>query len=81
MTVTGTLRYVFNNGKQVMLSFANPHQGSFKVIIAREHWANFALPPERLYRPGQRVAVVGRIGWYQGDPAVRVMHPVQIQVR
>jgi len=81
VTVTGTLRYVFNNGKQVMLSFANPHQGSFKVIIAREHWANFALPPERLYRPGQRVAVVGRIGWYQGDPAVRVMHPVQIQVR
>jgi hypothetical protein len=29
VTVTGTLRYVFNNGKQVLLGFSDPHQGSF----------------------------------------------------
>ena len=79
VTVTGTLRYVFNNGKQVLLGFSNPHQGSFKAIIAREHWANFPAPPEQRYRVGQRVAIVGVVGWYQGDPAIRVTAPAQIR--
>ncbi|MFN3706117.1 MAG: pyrrolo-quinoline quinone, partial [Thermoflexales bacterium] len=80
VTVTGTLRYVFNNGKQVLLGFSNPHQGSFKAIIAREHWANFPAPPEQRYRVGQRVAIVGVVGWYQGDPAIRVSQPSQLSV-
>jgi hypothetical protein len=80
VTVTGTLRYVFNNGKQVLLGFSDPHQGSFKAIIRQADWASFGGPPERLYRVGQRVAVVGRIAWYQGDPAVYVTAPEQIRV-
>ncbi len=80
VTVTGTLRYVFNNGKQVLLGFSNPHRGSFKAIIAREHWANFPAPPEHMYRVGQQVAIVGVVGWYQGDPAIRVRHPTQVRV-
>jgi hypothetical protein len=77
-TVTGALRYVVNNGKQVMLSFGNPHQGHFKAIIAREHWPNFPAQPEQLYRVGQAVAISGVIGWYQGDPVIRVTQPEQI---
>jgi outer membrane protein assembly factor BamB len=80
VTVTGTLRYVFNNGKQVLLGFSDPHQGSFKAIIRQADWASFGGPPERLYRAGQRVEVVGRIAWYQGDPAVYVTAPEQIRV-
>jgi hypothetical protein len=78
VTVTGALRYVVNNGKQVMLSFGNPHQGHFKAIIAREHWSNFPAQPEWLYRVGQSVAISGVIGWYQGDPVIRVTQPEQI---
>jgi outer membrane protein assembly factor BamB len=78
VTVTGILRYVFNNGKQVLLGFSSPHQGSFKAIIRQDHWARFPAPPERLYRVGQRVAIVGRISWYQGDPAIYVAAPEQI---
>ncbi len=79
VTVTGALRYVFNNGKQVLLGFSNPHQGSFKAIVAREYWRNFPAPPEQMYRVGQRVAIVGTIGWYQGDPAIRVVVPEQVR--
>lgn len=79
VTVTGVLRYVFNNGKQALLGFSNPHQGSFKAIIAREHWGHFPARPERLYRVGQPVEIVGRVGWYQGDPAIRVTTPDQIR--
>ncbi|MBO9370016.1 MAG: PQQ-like beta-propeller repeat protein [Chloroflexi bacterium] len=80
VTVTGTLRYVFNNGKQVLLGFSDPHQGSFKAIIRQADWASFGGPPERLYRAGQWVEVIGRIAWYQGDPAVYVTAPEQIRV-
>ncbi|MCS7062235.1 MAG: PQQ-binding-like beta-propeller repeat protein [Anaerolineae bacterium] len=79
VTVTGTLRYVFNNGKEVLLGFSNPHQGSFKAIIAREYWAAFPRPPEQLYRVGRQVEIVGRVGWYQGDPAIRVTTPAQVR--
>ncbi len=78
--VTGVLRYVFNNGKQVLLGFSNPHRGSLKALIAREHWASFPRAPEALYRPGHRVAITGAVGWYQGDPAIRVTAPEQIEV-
>ena len=80
VTITGTLRYIFNNGKQVLLGFSNPHQGNFKAIIRQADWARFAGAPERLYRVGQRVAVVGQVDWYQGDPAVYVTLPEQIRV-
>ncbi len=80
VTVTGTLRYVFNNGKQVLLGFSNPHRGSFKAIIRQADWARFDGAPERLYRVGQQVAVVGVIAWYQGDPAIYVTAPEQIRV-
>ncbi|MDW8105643.1 MAG: PQQ-binding-like beta-propeller repeat protein, partial [Armatimonadota bacterium] len=57
--VTGTLRYVFNNGKYVLLGFAHPHRGVFKALIKREHWAKFPQAPERMYRVGQVVEVTG----------------------
>jgi len=81
VTVTGTLRYVFNNGKQVLLGFSNPHQGSFKIIIRQAYWQFFAQPPEQIYRVGQQVAVFGQVQWYQGDPAIYVTAPEQVWVR
>jgi len=80
VTITGTLRYVFNNGKQVLLGFSDPHRGTFKAIIRQADWPRFGAPPEQLYRVGQRVEVVGRIAWYQGDPAVYITAPEQIRV-
>ncbi len=80
VTVTGTLRYVFNNGKQVLLGFANPHQGAFKAIIRQADWDRFDSVPEQIYHVGQRVAVTGRVVWYQGDLAIFVAVPEQIRV-
>jgi len=31
-----------------------------------------------IHRGGQRVAVVGEVDWYQGDPAIYVTTPEQI---
>lgn len=78
-SVSGTLRYVFNNGKQVLLGFSRPHQGTFKAIVRAEHWSKFADRPDRLFQPGLPVTVVGRIEWYQGDPAIYVTSADQIQ--
>ncbi len=77
--VTGTLRYVFNNGKQVLLGFSNPHRGTFKAIIRKEHWHLFPQPPEQMYRVGQSVQISGVVQWYQGDPAIYVTQPGQIR--
>jgi DNA/RNA endonuclease YhcR with UshA esterase domain len=78
VTVRGVIRYTVNNGKQVLLSFNKPHQGHFKVLIPRESWPAFPEPPEQLYRVGQEITVSGLIGWYQGDPVIRVTQPEQI---
>ncbi|MGQ9682076.1 MAG: outer membrane protein assembly factor BamB family protein [Anaerolineae bacterium] len=78
VTVSGELRYVFNNGKQVLLGFANPHRGMCKVLIRNEDWPAFGVPPEELYSVGQRVSVTGKLQWYQGDPAIVVRRPQKI---
>ena len=78
--VTGTLRYIFNNGKYVLLGFSNPHQGSFKALIRKEAWERFGGRPEERYQVGQEVRVRGVIAWYQGDPAIFVTTPEQIEV-
>jgi len=78
VTVTGELRYVFNNGKQVLLGFARPHWGMCKVLINNEDWSAFGAPPEELYSVGQRISATGRLRWYQGDPAIVVHRPQQI---
>lgn len=80
VTVQGTLRYVYNNQKYVLLGFANPHQGTFKVLIRRAEWERFPQPPDLLYRLDQSVQVTGVITWYQGDPAMYISDPQQIQV-
>lgn len=80
-TVSGTLRYVFNNGKQVLLGFSNPHQGSFKIVIRKDVWANFPKPPQQIYAIGQRVLVKGKIEWYQGDPVIYATTPHQITIQ
>lgn len=79
--VSGTIRYLFNNGKQVLIGFSNPHQGSFKILIPQATWGQFGSPPERLYSVGQRIRVVGLIRWYQGDPAIYVSSPAQILIQ
>ena len=85
VAVTDRLRYVFNNGKFVLLAFAEPHQGTFKALIPREAWGRFAGLDTRLgrnragsFREGQTVTVTGEAAWYQGDPAVYVTRPEQI---
>lgn len=78
--VEGEIRYVFNNGKQVLLGFAHPHRGAFKVLIGKAHWPNFDPAPEQAYPIGRRIRVTGAIGWYQGDPVIYATHPSQIVV-
>jgi outer membrane protein assembly factor BamB len=78
--VEGELRHIVNNGKQVLLGFHSPHQGYFKVLIPKAHWAQFGGAPDKRYRIGQRVRVSGAIAWYQGDPAVYARAPEQIEV-
>ncbi|MGB9752465.1 PQQ-binding-like beta-propeller repeat protein [Roseiflexus castenholzii] len=80
VTVIGTLQYVFNNGKQVLLGFSNPHRGSFKALIRQAAWERFGGRPETRYRVGQAVRISGVITWYQGDPAIMVTTPEQIEV-
>ncbi len=80
VTVTGEVRHVVNNGKHVLVGFASPHQGSFKAIIRREHWPTFAGRPETLFPVGTKVEVTGVVRWYQGDPAIFVATPAQIEV-
>ncbi len=86
VTMEGALRYVFNNGKAVLLAFAEPHRGHFKALIPREAWPRFpGLGPEMgrnragLYREGDRVCVTGKLKWYQGDRAIYVSEPSQLQ--
>ncbi|MCX7819273.1 MAG: PQQ-binding-like beta-propeller repeat protein [Kiritimatiellae bacterium] len=85
--LAGELRYVFNNGKHILLALEFPHQGTPKVLIAREHWPLFeglGTDPGRdragLWREGDRILAVGRPTYYQGDPAIRVSDPVEIRV-
>lgn len=78
VTVEGELHDVFNNGKAVYLTFQTPHQGAFLVRILKQHWSNFAQPPEHIYAARQRVRVTGLIEWYQGDPVIYVSQPEQI---
>lgn len=79
-TVTGELRFVFNNGKAVYLGFHNPHQGALKIMILKKAWDRFGAPPETLYAVGQPVRVTGLIQWYQGDPVIYVTDPAQIEI-
>ncbi len=85
--ISGELRYVFNNGKAILLAFAHPHRGSAKVMILREYWARFeglgtqmGRDRARLWREGDRIVASGRSGHYQGDPVVWVTAPDQIRV-
>ncbi len=80
VTVRGTIQHVINNGKQVLLGFARPHQGSFKILIRREDWERFGERPDERYRVGQAVQVSGVIAWYQGDPVIYATSPEQIEV-
>ena len=76
--VTGTIEFLFNNGKHVYLGFANPHRGTFKVMIPKDARGNFAEAPELMYQTGQQITAAGRIRWYQGDPVIEATSPDQI---
>jgi len=87
-TVEGTLRYVFNNGKSVLLAFQEPHFGTFKVQIPQTSWRTFGETfgsqigrnREVLYREGMTIRATGLIQFYQGDPVIYATSPSQIQV-
>jgi len=83
----GALAYVFNNGKAILLSFEFPHQGHFKALIREPFWPLFdglgvELGRNRAtpYTEGTRVRVRGVLKRYQGDPAIYVESPAQIEI-
>jgi hypothetical protein len=86
--IEGTVRYVFNNGKTVLLGFRYPHQGVFKIQIPRSAWDRFGptfgrrmgRDREPAVREGATVRVRGRIGWYQGDPVIYVERPEDMTI-
>lgn len=88
VAVEGTVRYVFNNGKTVLLGFRYPHQGFLKVQIPRSAWGRFGAgfgarmgrDLETFVREGDSVRVRGRIEAYQGDPAIYVRRPEDVEV-
>jgi hypothetical protein len=80
VTVEGELKFAFNNGKELLLGFENPHAGAFKAMIRQADRGSFPVAPDDLFAPGQRVRVTGKVEWYQGDPVVYVASPEQIQV-
>ncbi len=84
----GTLRYVHNNGKAMLLGFDDPHAGTFKVMIRKSDWSSFPGLDGRmgrnvagLYREGMTVRASGVIEWYQGDPVIYARSPAQILVQ
>ncbi len=79
-TVEGEVKFMFNNGKAVLLGFENPHEGAFKAMVEKADWPNFSAQPDQLFGPGQTVRVHGLIEWYQGDPVIYVREPGQIEV-
>lgn len=78
VSVEGDIRYIFNNGKQVLYGFEMPHQGAFKILITKAYWPAFGPAPETYLQVGQRVRVTGEVSWYQGDPVIYVESPAQI---
>jgi hypothetical protein len=78
--VQGQIKYIFNNGKDVLLGFQDPHQGTFAVLIMAGDWKNFSEMPDKFYKVGQTISVQGLIDWYEGDPVIYVHGPGQIQV-
>jgi DNA/RNA endonuclease YhcR with UshA esterase domain len=77
---------VFNNGKEILLSFHHPHRGHFKALIPRSAWPQFpGLGTEMgrnragLFREGQPMAVTGVLTFYQGDPAIHLESPAQLR--
>ena len=86
VTRQGELRYVFNNGKEILLAFAHPHQGHFKALIPRAAWpafpglgTNMGRNQTGLFREGQIIAVSGTAAFYQGDPAIDLYSPDQVR--
>lgn len=88
-SVEGQIKYVFNNGKDLLLGFNDPHAGYFKIIIKKENWDNFGSNfgseigrnKESLYKEGDKVTANGKIQWYQGDPVIYVSNPSQIKIK
>ncbi|MCS7246610.1 MAG: hypothetical protein NZ840_00005, partial [Anaerolineales bacterium] len=80
VTVQGKLVKVFNNRKAVLLAFNHPHQRHFVILIRKQHWGNFPIAPEAIFRAGQEIRATGKLGWYQGAPVMHVEGPHQIEI-
>ncbi|HVP21351.1 MAG TPA: PQQ-binding-like beta-propeller repeat protein [Anaerolineaceae bacterium] len=78
--VDGVIKYIFNNGKYVLLGFQYPHQTFFKALIPKNAWNSFGASPEKQFALGQSVRVHGLIEWYQGDPVIYGRQPDQIHI-
>ncbi len=89
VTKSITAKYIFNNGKQVLIGAAYPHQGRFKVLVEKKDWQKvFGANTIKLGRnslptliEGAQVTVSGTQSWYQGDEVIYVTDKAQLIVR
>jgi hypothetical protein len=79
--VHDTIKYSVNGGKKHVLGFASHHLGSLKIIIKKQDWPNFPIHPESAFPVGKTIKATGYLDWYQGDPAIYIDHPSQIEVQ
>ncbi|MCS6798364.1 MAG: PQQ-binding-like beta-propeller repeat protein [Myxococcota bacterium] len=79
VVVEGRIAYVVDNGRAVYVAFRKPHQGALVAIVPARAWDAFPVHPRRLLRAGQLVRLRGRLRWYQGDPALDVLSPAQVE--
>jgi hypothetical protein len=78
VTLDGVVSYVIDNGKALYFAFQRPHQGMPVVIVPRAAWTRFAGGPRSIARRGERLRVRGALRWYQGDPAMDLLDPTQL---
>ncbi len=78
VVLEGEVAYVVDSGEAAYFAFQRPHQGLPVVIMPRQVWERFPGGPARLVRAGDWLRVRGTLQWYQGDPAVELRDPSQL---
>lgn len=77
--VYGTIVGARTVGSRCFLNFHEDYRRYLTVVIHRDHFEAFPLPPEQMYR-GQKITVCGRVSEFQGRPQVVVTRPEQITI-
>jgi hypothetical protein len=75
----GEVAYVIDSGEALYLAFQRSHQGLPVVIVPRNAWSRFRGGPASYVRAGEHVRVRGRLRGYQGDPALDLLNPAQLE--